>query len=308
MNSIFADPGWIAFVEQKHQLNHRFLTAGTLGDDTAFAQILVFVNSRGKIRTPRLMPYMPIYLQTTQTTSLTKIQRQWLTLGGELASQMRELGFGGALSLDPEVKDARPWQWQGMTAEVRYTYRFDLPKDLASTSSAVRRNIKKAQRSGYTVQRTTNSSAVVQCLNESEKRQGFGYGLEVEDIDFLLGNMAENAIRMYEVRDANGALAAARIVLAPEGGIAIDLVSGTFQSHLNSGATQLAIAHSLEELHQSGVTSFDFEGANIDSVASSKMEWGAELVPFYTLSQMGPRSMALQGKRWITKVIREAKK
>lgn len=307
MNSIFADPGWIAFVEQKHQLNHRFLTAGTLGDDTAFAQILVFVNSRGKIRTPRLMPYMPVHLQTTQTTSLTKLQRQWLTLGSELARQMRDIGYGGALSLDPQVQDVRPWQWQGTTAEVRYTMTIELPTQVSNFSHSTRKQIKKALRSGYTAELTDDVDAIVACLRETEERQSFGYGLTADDLLFLRDHMSEGSLRMYLAKSPDGEPASSRVILAPAGGVAIDLVAGTVTGDLRNGVTQLIIAHALEDLATYGTTSFDYGGANIESVAASKMEWGVQLTPFYTISEVNLRSTALLGKRWITKVIREVK-
>lgn len=308
MNSVFFDPGWIAFIETKHQLTHKVLVAGTEGNDTAFAKMLVFVNSKGKLRTPRLMAFSPVHFHTTKTTSLSKLQRQWLTLGGELAEQMNELGYGGALSLDPTVEDVRPWQWKGIEATIRYTMHIPLPALQQNFSSSVRKNIKKAQRSGYTVEKSDDIVAVTDCLTATEQRQSFGYGLTAGDINFLVRNMEPGAFRVYLARDADGNPASSRIVLAGKDGMAIDLVAGTHSDHLRNGVTQLIIDRTLEDLAEYGVKMFDYGGANIESVAASKMEWGVELVPFFTLSSLGPRSLALQGKRWINKAIREVRR
>jgi hypothetical protein len=152
---------------------------------------------------------------------------------------MDGIGYGGSISLAPETTDVRAWQWRGHKAEVRYTYHLDFPYDLASAASAVRRNIRKAQKAGYTIEVSRNTMDVLRCLHATERRQQFSYGMTQSDLNMLESLLGTDRCRFYVARSPDGEIAATRIILHSPGGRAIDWISGTTADHLTSATPEL---------------------------------------------------------------------
>jgi hypothetical protein len=236
-----------------------------------------------------------------------KIERQWLEVAEYFAAEMRKLGLGGAVSLDPTIADVRAWQWAGYRAEARYTYVIDLPYSLQTATNAVRKNIKKAERAGYCCGRTSDYTEVVGCLQETQQRQNFDYGLTEADLRNLHQRMGDDHCRMYVTRDESGQAVSSRVVLHAPGATALDWVAGTRSDHLQQGVTQQVIHHVLNDLHEAGAPSFDYGGANIAHVARSKAEWGGRLAPFYTVRPRNLRTIAQDSSGLIASLIRSAK-
>jgi hypothetical protein len=306
MTSMFdtalTDLGWLTFVQEKHELRPVTLQSGTPEGDGAYATMTVFVNHRNRIRSVKLMPYMPVTVRYSASTAPAKLQRQWLDLGDGLTASLGEYGIDGVINLSPNVLDVRPMQWGGYAASVRYTYAISLPDDASTRAAAVRKNINKAVRLGYTTVASTDYEAVVRCLESTEQRQGFSYGITAEDLARLEHTMAPGTLKTYLTRDGEGNLASSRVVLAKPGGTALDLLAGTYEEHLRHGATQITIGHALSDLSASGSLRFDYGGANIRNVAAAKMDWGCDLVPFYSISQPGLKSIAREGMSFVRRI------
>lgn len=292
------DNGWVEFTQTKWGLDARRLVYGSPDSGAPFAETLVYTNAAGKLRMPPRTPYCPVNFRSTSTPSPQRIARQWLDASQALAREMHDAGFAGAIALDPSVSDVRQWQWLGYRAEVRYTYLFDLPHDLSIASAAVRKNYRKAERAGYTCERTDDFEAALACLSETEARQGFSHGLSAMDLARLQASMGTERCRAYLCRSSTGEPASFRIVLHARGACAVDWIAGTTTSHLRSGSTQLLIKSVLEDLEQAGASGFDHAGANIATVAASKSEWGGTLAPFYVLRANDLRSLAGQARSW----------
>lgn len=299
MRTVFFDPAWSEFIAKKWSLSTQTIETGIDDPSGMRSQITVFLNDRGRIRMPRLAPYLPVHFSSTPTSSPSRIAGQWLEASTLLARMMDDIGYGGSISFAPETRDLRAWQWLGHSVEVRYTYYLDFPYNPASASGAVRRNIKKATNAGYTCEMTEDVHEVHRCLSETEQRQGFGYGISEEDLLSLWSSLGADSCRFYVVRSPSRDVAAARVILHHQEGRAVDWISGTVTEHLSSGATQQLVHFALEDLQSIGAHGFDFEGANIPSVARSKMEWGAALVPFYTLRPTSVRTLAQDARRWV---------
>ncbi len=60
-------------------------------------------------------------------------------------------------------------------------------------------------------------------------------------------------------------------------------MAGTAAPHLHSGATQLLLAHALEDLHAAGATGYNSCGADIEPVAHTKLLWWGRLVVQYSV-------------------------
>lgn len=290
-------PGFLSFSAAKWGLQPQVVTLGNKGAG-GIATVL-YTNRRGKVLRPKLVAYTPVEFSVPAGTSLRKRQSLWLELAGILAEKMRVLGVSGFLPLCPEVTDVRPWQWRGFDAQLRYTFVLLFPDREELRYPAVRKQLRKAMRLGMKCTRQTDSSLVVACLEGSENRQGFSYGLTRVDLENARLLIGDEHLRMYTCHSPTGEVVGARAALFKEGSRAIDWLAGTTQSGLSVGATQLLLDYMLSDLEASGATGLDFAGANLESVAYAKMSWGAELVSYPVVGTFGVKQTARSLRNWL---------
>jgi hypothetical protein len=261
------------------------------GAELPMVRAVLYTNRKGRITSPRLSPYIPVHFESTPTQSIARIDRQWQDVGTLLAEDMRSRGLASVISLAPEVKDVRPWQWAGFTVEVRFVIHIPLPLNESLTDTSTRKKASKAARDGYTVTQTTRMEEVIACLKSTQDRQDFRLDLTEADLNAGLAIMGPDTFRTYVCYDPHGEPAAARVLLHHPGTRAIDWAGGVNSAHLTAGANQLLIREMLNDLAGSGATSFDFSDATLPSVAAMKANWGGKLVPVYAVD--GGRARAL---------------
>jgi hypothetical protein len=297
-SSPLSHEAWLEFNRWKwglQPLRVRYRDAG----ERPYLEAVLYAGRLGSIVHPRLNPYIPVVFASSEGAAPLRASRQWLDLSSCLVREMGERGVQGQVALAPAASDMRVWQWQGFDVRPRYTYVIEFPWEPHSADYAVRKNLHKALRAGYTCVRVKSMKDVCACLAETEERQVFRYGLSPNDLECALNMLGEEYLRAYVCYSSAGVPASARVVLHQSGGRAVDWVAGTCGAHLTSGATQLLIAHVIEDLGRAGATGFDFAGANIANVAASKMVWGGLLVPYYTVESCSIRSVLRHGVRWL---------
>jgi hypothetical protein len=211
-----------------------------------------------------------------------------------MAEDLRRRRIGTTLAFQSTVRDLRALAWQGFRIGVSYTLIQDLPIPESNIDPDLRRRIRRAAEAGYRCERTDRFEDVLACVGETEKRQGFQYGLGVADLQWLSTAMGDS-FRTHVCYSSAGRPAATQILLHQPQGQAIDWVNGTVRTELASGATQLLTKFSLEQLGDSGASSIDWEGANIPSVAASKERWGGHVEPWFTIEPLTLRNVA----RWV---------
>jgi hypothetical protein len=208
-------------------------------------------------------------------------------------------GMRGSIAFPPELSDVRPWQWVGLLASVAYTSRISLPYDLLIADRSVRKQIAKAERTGYTAEAARSIDDVVHCLAGTEQKQGFQYGITGNDLKIVAEHLGQEHLRLYVSYSATGEPASTRAVLSAPGTWAIDWLAGTSSEHRSSGATQYLINHVLADLAAAGSIGFDFGGANMRNIAAAKMLWGGQLVPFYRIRRQDLRYAARVAVNWL---------
>ena len=286
-------PAWVAFNRLRWGLGARSVRETV---DGAVARAIFYSDRQGRIVQPPTNAYLPVLVDFDERTS--RRESAWLDAGDRIARAMRKQHLHGSVVLPPAITDVRPWQWQGFVASIVYTYIVRLPLDGTLVSRSARRRAAKAVELGLTCEITDDAEAVSACLSDSERRQGFSYGISSDHLRAALRQVGPSALRMYLCRDADGNAAASRVILHAPLGTAVDWLAGTADSQLSTGATQRLIQFALEDLGRVGATAFDFAGANLSTVAKAKSHWGGELVPAYSIHEPGPRSIARAGRAW----------
>lgn len=291
---LFLD-GWLEFNRRKWNLKPKIMEFREDNKELPLLKVTLYCDSKGRVRMPPRSPYLPVDFQPTPTELMGRLGRQWLALGNIMAGELHRSGVKGTIAFSPNITDMRPFQWQGFHVQVRYTFYLDIPVDENQIDYAVRKQIKKAAKNGFTCSDGVSPEAIIECLKETEDRQGFSHGLSAADIRMAKELLGEEHFRCYGCFAPSGEIASARIILHSPESRAVDWVAGTKREFLNSGATQAVIAFALENLSSNGAAGFDYAGANIPSVAAAKATWGGHLVPFYVLSSPSVRGMVKYG-------------
>jgi len=285
--------GWLEFNRVKWSL--RPLRLRLKEDDKELPAIdtVVYLDKKGRITQPPLNPYLPICFTHSPTEKNTRLYRQWLKASALLAGEYKRRGIRCAVSFPPEITDIRQWQWLGYIAEVRYTFCLELTAGTDKLDYQVIKQIKKAENAGFTYDLLTKSDfeGAVECLADTESRQGFSYRLGVSDIRTAQQLLGEEHLRVFVCRAPSGEVACARIVIVGETANALDWVAGTGRRFYNSGATQYLTYRVINELSRTNVRYFDFCGANLSSVSAAKANWGGDLRPYYLISAPSLRTL-----------------
>jgi lipid II:glycine glycyltransferase (peptidoglycan interpeptide bridge formation enzyme) len=188
---------------------------------------------------------------------------------------------------------------------VRYTFYIALPLNIEDVDHQVRKNIKKAEKSGFTWEIATQKvyKEVIECLLETEHRQNFQFRLTTRDLEVAKELLGEEIFRVYLCRDNSGEVASARIILSFPGLRAIDWVAGTKRKFLSEGATQFLIWNALNDLSHQGIKGFDFCGANLPTVSAMKASWGGSLTPYYAVSPLNFRSLIRLSLKYLKQIV-----
>lgn len=279
-------PAWVAWNERRTGFTATEIVCGEGDANGAKLSCLIYTDDKGRVRMPPLNPYLPLAFRPSPTTKNDRIYSQWTELAGELADEFATRQIKGRINFPPKFVDARPFQWAGFQAEWRYTFVADLEKPVVSDSS-VRKRTRKAETKGYTVTRGGGMVELLDCLNATEQRKGFGHHLSLRDLESLSESFDSDLFRTYVVRGRDGGAVSAGARLTSEKGWALDWVQGAIPSHLANGVNQLMYRAVLEDLAKDGIKFFDMGGANIKAVAKAKSAWGFPTVPYISLTSLG---------------------
>lgn len=171
-----------------------------------------------------------------------------------------------------------------------FTNLIDFPFTWAQGDRVVRQQANKAERAGFTCRRTDAFDDLHACLGGSQARGGFAYGMTLAGLALAHRLLGPEAFRVYVCYAPSGEPATARVLLHRPGARALDWMAGTRDAFLKSGATQLLLSHVLDDLHRAGAVGYNSCGADVESVAHTKLLWGGRIVPQY----------AIQGYDWVS--------
>ena len=288
-------PSWVEFNRQHQGLEPIHLTFSKEAGQLPSVETIFYLNKAGRIRFPRINPYLPVQFHPTPTQQPARLSRQWVSVAGLMAAYMTKRGMSSAIVLPPEILDVRPWQWAGLRATARYTLYLDFPYNEEHVDRSVRKDINKALKRGFRCEQTSDIKGAHECVRASEERQGFSFTLSLKDMELAQKLTGEDS-RLYVCYAPDGEPAAALAVLHQHGERVVPWVTGNKTTYLNDGATQLLWKVALEDLQSSGATGFDLAGANTPTVTYAKENWGAQLKPMYKIESPNLKNFFLQGR------------
>ncbi|MFF2484017.1 GNAT family N-acetyltransferase [Paenibacillus sp. NPDC058071] len=289
--------GWAEFNQKKWNCSADLITLKAPNSD-AWCETLILAD-RGKLILPPLNPYHLTVFHPTPTTKVQKTGSQWHEVAKLLAASLQRYKLSSNFYFPPEIQDIRPFLWQGFKPEIKYTYYVELPCVSEQISSSIRNKIKKANAAGYVSVRTDDMEAVHRCLAGTETRKGFDHHLTVGDLQLARQLLGEDRFRAYVclTKDGEPVSASITMLLSPER--ALGWISASKTEHLSGGVVQQLQQFEFEDLHAAGVRTFDFYGANLESVSASKAHWGGQLRAFYGIRAPGYKDIVRSGLEWL---------
>ncbi len=174
------------------------------------------------------------------------------------------------------LADPRTAQWRGWQVRPLFTYLINLPTSAENWSSGARRTW-RSKVSEYDIQE--DSSGVQQVIDlcaKSYKRHGRSLPAQPAALGALTKAMGEWARVFVALR---GNTPEAGLILLHDGHTAHYWIAGS----IPGPAMTVLIGEVLPILSQSGITQFDFVGANTPSIAEFKRSFNPVLTQYYHL-------------------------
>lgn len=269
--SPFSHPAALAAFAQAFGLPVSVLAVEAGGEWTA--AVPVFKKKKGPFVASALPPLCPVHrpllaapLAEAETHARTSPLDNLLSrLDGETDQATLALGAG----------DLRPYLWAGWTVTPRSTYRLDLADDVeAGFSSSTRRTIRKESGAFECVEDPALASEAVRLMLASYARQGSDLGLSEPALVGLAEALQDAGLaRTFAAR--RGGTTEAAIIAATDEHTAFYWIAGSEPGP----AMTVLLAHTLRQLAEDGVETFDFVGANTPSIAEFKRRFGPTLAP-----------------------------
>ena len=185
--SPLATPAWIEFNTTRHRLTAHHVSLSTAEGDRLDA--VLYLDRRGRVVMPPNNPYLPLSFETRRTTAASRTAA-WVRISRPLLDELLDRGVVNRVQFPPDVADIRPFTWDGFRVNARYTYVLDLPIDPSRMSAGMRKDVRRAERAGTTVERTDDLDAVMACLSHAEQRQRFSHGLTRRDLEAAAASLA----------------------------------------------------------------------------------------------------------------------
>ncbi len=248
-------------------------------DDHQEAWMPVFIRKKAGIPMivhPQLLPYIPVIFYRDR--AIGSLHEQEVYQG--FSNIMKAHGKRLLINLPTHVTDVRGFQWSGIAATPRYTYRLPLKEDIKYQRLKYR-DIKKAQVLNPEVREEFDFELFLRLKDETYRLQTkrFPYS-DVIHLE-LLKNLAETGcLKQYVLRIDREDIST-QLVL--EGDREVFTWQGfTGREYLKSGMTTWFndyLIRRYRETHES----LDFCGANVPEIARYKSGFGGSLTVWYQL-------------------------
>ena len=180
------------------------------------------------------------------------------------------------LQLHTSITDARPFAWAGWTVTPRYTHVADLTVDdpVAAWSKSVRYTIRAEAERFRIEEDRQHAEAGIALMEASYERKEKALGLPRSTLTSLVRQLEQDGlVRVFAATRHGESSPEAVAILAHDGQSAHYWIAGSKPGP----AMGVLLADVVPRLKRDGITSLDFTGANIPSVAEFKRKYGTDL-------------------------------
>lgn len=195
----------------------------------------------------------------------------------------------------PEITNWLSFYWRGFQQTTRYTYRLSDLSDSqviwSSFQENTRREIRKAEKQGVTVERSINIDAFLDVNELTFLRQGMRLPYTRAYVKRLFAACKQNnAGAIFLARGKDGRVHAGNFLVWNQH-CAYYLMGGGDPELRNSGATSLAMWHAIQ-FAATVSRVFDFEGSMIEPIERFFRGFGAVQTPYFAVSHIRSRRVA----------------
>ncbi len=296
-------PEWVKFNERQWSLKSERLVFYPDKGASWKLEIVVYRNKRGQLVHPRRNPYLPVHFESTSNRQSSYNRRKRLALE-KLALYFSKNQFGSSLSLSPVVDDMRPFIWQRMSVDPKYTYNIELSHYKSNCDANVINKINKARRIGYYCESTKDYKTVMECINQTELRKNFKHNLDNDNFKQFYECTGQKMVELFLCRNSNGHPKAGRICIYIPDGKSIGWLVGINSEALKDGASALLNEYTLNYLYTKGCKIFDYHGGDVHSLATWKETWGGALTLYFSISQINLKYSIIQVSNIVKNLIK----
>lgn len=283
--TIFQTSGWIDIVSRQFHLRPRIIAVKD-GDEIAGGVVLYHKRKIGipVAARPPLTSYNGILHAPDHERKQQKRQSDEADITRLLLQKIEEEVRFAQFSLSPSIGDVRPYQWRGWNTGVQFTYRNsldDIPKAWEILSQSVRRKINRAREKSFVITEEGDLETLLTLQEQSYARSGLLPVMGRGQFSLLCSTLiSKGFVKIYSIGDSTGTVHSSRAVVIA-GNAAFDWIAGSNPAVMEENGTHLLMWEIFERLAKSGVTSFDFLGANTPSIVEFKRSFGGVLVNYY---------------------------
>ena len=205
--------------------------------------------------------------------------------------------------LPPTFNDIRPFQWEGFSYKINYTYTRDTTA--LNFEYNIRSRVRKAAGAGITCGQGQSFDEVwdFQYTDLKRFRRTDSY---INQLGGLLKECHERRfLAVYEARLGDKMMGCACILIDRTTQKAYNLLIGSANSNYQTGVQAMLYDFIFNDLQKQDIKEFDLYGADIKGVADFKASLGASLQPHYTVTYQKRKNQLAMFKEWIKDKLRK---
>jgi len=212
----------------------------------------------------------------------------------EIAKTIKSYCHVASIVMSPyEMEDIMAFIWEGFTTAVNYTYVLDI-KDLdiiwKNMDVDCRNSIRKAVKDGIIVDTECDFNEVLELAGKTFLRQNRGPSSWIKDspkYNRVISDMSR--CKSFVTRNKDG-VPISVVYIVWDSKRCYYEIGGYNHESSHHGASSLALWTAIEYARKEiGLSEFDFEGTMLKNVEPFFREFGARLIPYYTVSWVDPR-------------------
>jgi len=186
-----------------------------------------------------------------------------------------------SLGLSMGITDCLPFFWRGWRVIPHYTYRINLGQDqnvlLAAMSPERRKNVRKAESDGVSVEAVVDTRAVRRLVIGTFARQKRAF--PVPHMEAIFSQFPPGESSYCFVASSDGKPVAA-VYVVYDSRAAYYLIGG-YADDAHHGAGALAMWHAILKAKALGLETFDFEGSVVPQIERYFRGFGGQLTPVF---------------------------